>query len=186
MLLHKGILPKKPYVYLDLSQLVSKWHGRFLIWSNPSFFLTDLRTTLFNLRVKKYFLSNFISNIFNTRKLPVGSVPPACWPCPEVSHVSEGMGAPTSWMGTHPSPLWTDTHLWKHYLPAISFVSCLSSTTSTKVLTYFWHSHLFQDQRCFSNKNLLFHNLLDHIYLKLKVTRKSNWISYLLREIDEI
>ena len=104
MLLHKGILPKKTYVYLDLSQLVSKWHGWFLIWSNPSFFLTDLRTTLFNLRVKKYFLSNFISNIFNTRKLPVGSVPPDCWPYPEVSHVSEGMGASTSWMGTHPSP----------------------------------------------------------------------------------
>lgn len=119
MLLHKGNLQqKKTYVYL--SQLVTQWHGWFLIWSNPNFFLTDLRTTLFNLGVKKYFLSNFISNIFNTRKLPVGSVPPDCWPYPEVSHVSEGMGASTSWMGTHPSSLWTDTHLWKHYLPAIS------------------------------------------------------------------
>ena len=42
--------------------------------------------------------------------IPVGCVPPACWPYPVVSHVSRGV------LNTHPCGqtyihLWTDTHL---------------------------------------------------------------------------
>ena len=45
--------------------------------------------------------------------IPVGCVPPVCWPwvCVQEVGMSKGMS-----MGRHPPPMWTDGHLWKHYL----------------------------------------------------------------------